>query len=482
MDSPSLVRQMPLEVFLQVSSYLSTPDLGSLRLTCRFAEASLFETFGREFFSKRQFMLSETSLQVLIDISNHQRLSQFLSHVIIGLDNFKDCHYPPIRSQNARADRYDAGLADEQALLSTGQDRDMLSQAFRNLPNLQTVGLRDYSSGGRVRDNGQWHSYGATTIFQEVGIRLLDSRGMYATEEDTRFASRTLSSILYALGQSGAKPQAFEILLRKAALGLPYNAFEIRKFFEPSVTPVLSSLKTLLLTIAPELPEVDNGTDDDPGVEHPDFPLRRYLCQTPNLTHLRLNFLSALHSEPQRFMVWLGRPVVQTGPVNSSPGPPLPKLPDPVSFSHLRRLDFGMLTISPRVLLAIIHKFKPSLRSLSLWKIDLKPEDLQRQDGKRVAVWPKLFAKLPGLDYLSVGCIGQVVGTRHMRVGFKLPAGQSGEPNVTRVCSVHSDMVTFVNNLISDVVVTTPDGDSLSDDESMSDYSGDSDTDMDDDD
>ncbi|ELR08963.1 hypothetical protein VC83_05960 [Pseudogymnoascus destructans] len=481
MDSPSLVRQMPLEVFLEVSSYLSTPDLGSLRLTCKYAEASLFETFGREFFSKRQFMLSETSLQVLIDISNHQRLSQFLGHVIIGLDNFKDCHFPPIRSQTARANRYDAGLADEQALLSTGQDRDMLCQAFQNLPNLQTVALRDYSSGGRVRDNGQWHSYGATTIFQETGIRLLDSRGLYATKEDTRFASRTLSSILYALGQSGAKPEAFEVLLRKAALGLPYDAFEIRKFFEPSVTPVLSSLKTLLLTIDPTLPEADNGTNDDPGVDHPDFPLRRYLCHTPNLTHLRLNFLSALHSEPERFMVWLGRPVVQTAPVNSSPGAPLPKSPDAVALSQLRRLDFGMLAISPRVLLAIIHKFKPSLRSLSLWKVDLKPEDQHRRGGKRVSAWPKLFAKLPGLDYLSVGCIGEMVETRHQRMGFKLPAGQSGEPDVTRVCSIHSDMVHFVNNLMSDVVVTSPDADSLSDDESMSDYSGDSDTDMDDD-
>ncbi|OBT76699.1 hypothetical protein VF21_03876 [Pseudogymnoascus sp. 05NY08] len=477
MDSPSLVLQIPLEVFLQVSFYLSTPDLGSLRLTCKHAEASLFETFGREFFSKRQFMLSETSLQVLIDISNHQRLSQFLSHVIIGLDNFKDCHFPPIRSQTARADRYDAGLADEKALLSTGQDQLMLSQAFRNLPNLQTVGLRDYSSGGRIRDNGQWHSYGATTIFQETGIRLLDSRSMYATEEDIRFASRTFSSVLYALGQSGAKPQAFEVLLRKAALGLPYDAFEIRKFFEPSVTPVLSGLKTLLLTIDSTLPPNDNGIDDDPDVEYPDFPLRQYLCHTPNLTHLRLNFLSALQSEPRRFMVWLGRPVVQTAFVSSS-GAPLPKSPDPIALSYLRRLDFGMLTISPRVLLAIIHKFKPSLRSLSLWKIDLRPEDQHQRDGKKVNMWPKVFTKLPDLDYLSVGCIGQVHGTHHQRVGF---ANQSGEPNVTRVCSVHSDMVDFVNNLIADAVVTSPDGDSFSDDDSMSDDDSDSDTDMDDD-
>ncbi|OBT62150.1 hypothetical protein VE03_08327 [Pseudogymnoascus sp. 23342-1-I1] len=481
MDSPSLVRQIPLEVFLQVSSYLSTPDLCSLRRTCKHAEMSLFETFAKEFFSKRQFMLSETSLQALIDISNHERLSQFLSHVIIGLDSFETGRSQSGFGQTTDAKRYGAGLDDERNMLSRGQDREMLAQAFRNLPNLQTVGLRDYSSGGRFRDNGQWHSYGATTIFQETGVRLLNGR--YSTDADTQFTSRAFSSILYALGQSGAKPQAFEVLLRKTALGLPYDAFKIPNFFEPWVTPLLSSLKTLLLTIDSTSSQDDNGTDDDPDVEYHDFPLRQHLCHTPNLTHLRMNFQSTLRSNPRRFMVWLGRPVVQNASVNSSPGPQLPKSPDPVALSHLQRLDIGMLAISPRVLLAIIHKFKPTLRSLSLWKIDLEPEDQHRQDGKRVSIWPKLLSQLPDLDYLSVGCIGQVLPSRHQRIGFKLPAGQTGEPDVTRTCSVSSDMVDFLNTLISDAVVTWPEGDRLSDDESMSDddYDSDSDIDMDDD-
>ncbi|KFX92655.1 hypothetical protein V490_05266 [Pseudogymnoascus sp. VKM F-3557] len=404
-------------------------------------------------------------------------------HVIIGLDSFETCHFRSGFGQTAAINRYEAGLADETALLSTGQDREMLAQAFRNLPNLQTVGLRDYSSGGRVRENGQWHSYGATTIFLETGVRLLDGRGAYTIPGETSFAGRAFCSILYALGQSGAKPQAFEVILRKRGLGLPHDAFKISKFFEPSVIPLLSSLDTLLLTIDPTLATNENGIDDDPDVEYSDFPLRQYLCHTPNLAHLRLNFQSPLRSNPRRFMVWLGRPVVQVTPANSSPGPLLPKSPNPVSLSHLRRLDIGMLAISPRVLLTIIHKFKTTLRSLSLWKIYLEPEDQHRRVGERSSVWPKFFAKVPDLEYLSVGCIGQVLHNRHQRIGFKLPAGRTGEPDLTRTCSIHSDMANFMNNLKSDAVVTWPEGDSLSDDdESMSDEISDSDTDMDGDD
>ncbi|KFY45574.1 hypothetical protein V495_02905 [Pseudogymnoascus sp. VKM F-4514 (FW-929)] len=420
---------------------------------------------------------------VLIDISNHQKLSRFLSHVIIGLDSFETCHFRPGFGQTAAKNRYEAGLADETALLSTGQDREMLAQAFRNLPNLQTVGLRDFGSGGRVRENGQWHSYGATTIFLETGVRLLDGRGAYTIPGETSFAGRAFSSILYALGQSGAKPQTFEVILRKRGLGLPHDAFKISKFFEPSVMPLLSSLETLLLTVNPTLAANESGIDDDPDVEYSDFPLRQYLCHTPNLAHLRLNFQSPLRSNPHRFMVWLGRPVVQATPANSSLGALLPKSPSPVSLFHLRRLDIGMLAISPRVLLTIIHKFKTTLRSLSLWKIYLEPEDQHRRVGERSSVWPKFFAKVPDLEYLSVGCIGQVLHNRHQRIGFKLPAGRTGEPDLTRTCSIHSDMANFMNNLKSDAVVTWPEGNSLSDDdESMSDESSDSDTDMDGDD
>lgn len=75
---------IPLELIVAVSAHLTTPDLGSLRLTCKQVEKSLFEWFSNEFFTKKQFMLTHESLQTLIDISKHVSFSKKLTHVIIA--------------------------------------------------------------------------------------------------------------------------------------------------------------------------------------------------------------------------------------------------------------------------------------------------------------------------------------------------------------------------------------------------------------
>ena len=75
---------IPLELLVTVSEYLPTEDLGSLRLACKQTEKSLYEWFSKEFFFKKQFMLTHKSLQALIDISKHVSLSKKLSHIIIA--------------------------------------------------------------------------------------------------------------------------------------------------------------------------------------------------------------------------------------------------------------------------------------------------------------------------------------------------------------------------------------------------------------
>ncbi|OBT39792.1 hypothetical protein VE00_09668 [Pseudogymnoascus sp. WSF 3629] len=473
MDSPSLVREMPLEVFLQVSSYLTTPDLCALRRTCKRTEAWLFDTFSLEFFTRKQFMLTETSLQALIDISNHPTLSQCLRHVIIGLDNYDYSGRPlPHFSQDAQANRYRAGLANQFTLLSTGQDRDMLACAFRNLPNLQTVGLRDYSSGGRIRDSGQWHSYGATTIFEETGVRLAGGYRQGAIDTDLRYASRAFSSVLYALGQSSARPAAFEVLLKKRGFGLRDYAFNIPNFLEPSVVPVLASLKTLLLgvSLANESIFDTPGANNSPDLESRDFRFRQFFHHTPNLTHLRLNFQNVETSNDEDFLVWLSHPALH------------PASPAPIVLSQLRRLDIGMLSVAPHVLLDVIRKFQPTLRELSLWKITLKSTDQDRRRGKRVNVWAKFFAKLSDLDHLSVGCLSQLSQQEQQQVGFRPVDSQEDAWRISRDYS-RDDMLDFPHNLVRDVLLEWPEGGD-GEDESMSDDTSDdydNDTDMDDD-
>ena len=114
-----------------------------------------------------------------------------------------------------------------------------------------------------------------------------------------------------------------------------------------------------------------------------------------------------------------------------------------------------MISVSPRTLLAAIHKFKPTLRALSLWKVTLLPQDQQRHLDPIANAWAELFGQLSDLDYISVGYLSQVLRDQTQQVKFKLPADQSGEMSLTKEYSGY-DMRHFPDNLVSDTVVDWP--------------------------
>jgi hypothetical protein len=70
--------RLPPELMLRISTHLTTQELACFRLTCKQVETNLFESFAREFFTKRQFMLEEVSLRALVGISNHKTLAPYL--------------------------------------------------------------------------------------------------------------------------------------------------------------------------------------------------------------------------------------------------------------------------------------------------------------------------------------------------------------------------------------------------------------------
>jgi hypothetical protein len=164
---PRLV-SIPLEVLLQITSNLTTPEYGNLRCTCKHIEATLFNSFSREFFSKRQFMFTEFSLQALVDISK-SRLALCLTHVIFGLERPSLKNFTPPTSHMAtnpqsnfrvKNNRLLQEYIDHMSLINTGQDVEMLAEAFSNLANLETIGMRDFNSRSRNRDypNTEWKS------------------------------------------------------------------------------------------------------------------------------------------------------------------------------------------------------------------------------------------------------------------------------------------------------------------------------------
>jgi hypothetical protein len=153
----SPLASIPLEVLLQIVRQLKTPEYGNLRLTCKEIEGSLLNSFSREFFTKRQFMISPFSLQALVDISR-SRLGPSLSQVIIGLEQpFKSLRsqIPPYNHASLDTPSQDLLVQEyinNMSFNNTCHDVEMLVEAFSNLPNLVTVGLRDFNSRSRYRD------------------------------------------------------------------------------------------------------------------------------------------------------------------------------------------------------------------------------------------------------------------------------------------------------------------------------------------
>lgn len=324
--------QLPPELVLRVSSYLTTPELGHFRRTCKDIEATLFDSFAKEFFTKRQFMLEYVSLQALVDIANHPRLSRWISEVIIGVQAHVSLN--SIHASSKPMEMYKSGYPSRHALRASGRDRDMLVEAFSKLPNLQTVGLRDYNARGRFRDgeNAVWRSYGwsCNGLFTSDNARCLLDR-------DEIEASLPL--ILYALGHAHSTPGSLEVFLRHRDRLTPRSFNVLDGFMSSAIIPVLEGLKVLMLTTGGELnpdymvPPEDPILDDDNGIE---APMRRFFHYTPNLETLRLNF-QPYQWLAYRFLSWFAKPA---SVLSSPPGPAVSPVP-PVSLPNLTKLDLG---------------------------------------------------------------------------------------------------------------------------------------------
>lgn len=470
---------LPLELLVYISSFVSTSDLAALRLTCKQTEKSLYEWFAEEFFAKKQFMLTQPSLQVLLDISRHVSLSKRLKHLIIATNVYDDI---PIRFRDSDACfSYMQGHADQQALLNNGVDREMLTEIFKGLHNLETVDVRDFCAK-RERDGTYWASWGATTVEKQTGIRLRESyRG---TGSQSRFVSRLFSNLLYAMGVAGRTPPRFEVLLRQQPAGLPDSAFHLPIFTFPAVQPVLKDLKVLFLTLnlsdmAAHIHHTHSG--GTPVGTMSGRSLRHFLSCTPNLTHLRLNFQRFHVADNKDFMAWLAMSPTSDSksydPKSSDPKPPCPARismegPSPVSLPNLTALEFGTLDVHRDSLLAVVQRFAPRLQHLTLWRMTIDA-GLPGPYDPKPNIWSQLFKGLASiheldLKYLKVGSLSQ----SHHTVRFGPETDNKQRPETIREHSGNG-MKKFVESLADDVVVEWPpeivDGSNSDDDEDMDD-------------
>lgn len=363
---------MPLEVLLHISSYLTTPEYGMLRRTSKHLEASFFKPFAREFFTKRQFMLTEFSLQALVDISK-SRFADYLSHLIIGLERLRllssdpSGQRPQLLVYSTRGEekynKYCEAYLDQQLLHSTGQDLELLVQALENLPNLVSIGMRDWNAKYRHRDGqyAEWRSYGTTTFVQETGVGPINN----TFHKNDDYPPHVFRTILRALGRtSKSKPGRFEVILRKVSLS--ESAFHIPQYLEPTVTPVLANLKTLFLDLNDWVPSAGNSSK-----------LKEFLCKAKSLEHLRLNFQGwdrrnhHLQTEPGSYLQllqWLSGDPASFKNSQALSGIAKPP-PDPIKFANLNQIDIGFVNIEPHELVKLYTNYKSTLRSISLHRV-----------------------------------------------------------------------------------------------------------------
>jgi hypothetical protein len=444
-DQKAALDTLPTEILSHIATHLSTAELLSLRLANRTIEVQLFNDFAAYYFAKKQFMLTPESLQCLLDISRHPKLSTVLEHVIISLDKYS-LHTTPSHFHGgdpstipARAAKYRQGAYDQAVFLSTGRDRELLSEAFRNLPGLKTVGLRDYNSGMRRRDGqgAQWGAYGATTVLAETGLELLrpdDGPRAYLTTRQCAgtgtpilFAARAFTVVLQALGASGAAPDNVEILLTDNAHALPDHAFHIPPYLEPTVAPVLAGLTSLLLRVNLTYMSVFNADDTGPGDgQVPWFSLDHFLSLTPNLTQLRLNFMgNDFTGNVSSFLEGL-----------AASGPQL--------LPKLAQLEFGMMNGAYQDRLSrVVERWSGTLKRVGFWKVSLsdspaQDDALELDSRARPNRWAELLIRLrkvaPGIERIHVGCLSQCCRGHMQQITLNLGSQEEqGRPPVARV-------------------------------------------------
>lgn len=393
------ILRLPLELLVSIAAGLTTPELCALRLTCRLVEELLYVTFTSEFFTKKQFMITDVSLQALIDISR-SRLGLNLRHLHIGLDRFPDRLRQPLADDD-RHRKFRQRYSDYLILWDTGTHRTMLTEALRNLSNLEEIVIRDFNSHKRTRDgpNAEWTSYGANTIFNETGVRLKQGGSIPG-----RGCSQTFAVVLLALGDAAVCPKGIQVMSHNRNRLWDY-AFHIPRFMEPSVAPVLDKLEKLHLSIdlswMSSLSESANDalvTGRPQSDTHSDTQLlRRFLRRTPNLKDLRINERWDQNPSLSDFLEWLAAPAPSQDYASSAGDEGDKMTPPPVALSHLEHLSLGCMIVGPQTLLQVIRKFAPHLQGLELWKISLHrslPPGSDPNDPPRSNFWVDFMNQL----------------------------------------------------------------------------------------
>ncbi|CAK7270232.1 hypothetical protein SEPCBS57363_004001 [Sporothrix epigloea] len=498
--------RLPAELLHRITDYLNTTDLCAVRLCSRTIERSLNRFFFHEFLRRKQFMLTDFSLQALLAMARHPVISQTLRHVSISLHEFA-ISFRNVHARPEQAYLFLMAAAQQKSLLHTGRAVQLLAAAFSLLPNLETVEIRDTDSFTRYREGSvyPWRSYGYISMLEQLG----DERYMelFTDSPDPDFVSRVFPLVLAALAQSTARPPNLEVLISRDLGGMKYSAFDLTPMPQFDVRgdstgigtgtnafAVLTGLRSLHLCLQFAfhskfgqrlgLPTSRFGRSDfsAPFKNAPSvtcLPIHAWLAHCPNLEWLRLRFLNSTCKYNETFLSALGNPLPA-----SYPFPPGSMASRDITMpfaSRLRRLDLGGVACSHEVLSDLLLRL-PALEHLLLQIFSLKCSETSEQILH--VQWGLVLAALSA----------EPLGTRLKHVFLQklgVLTTSYPEPGISRFYNVsvngrsYIDLVAEIDkpmsSLLSSVFMRVEKGMEI-DDEDKDDTDDDSDFDFDDDD
>jgi hypothetical protein len=215
--------------------------------------------------------------------------------------------------------------------------------------------------------------------------------------DQAEYSSRMFFILFSSLGKAGSRPKDFEVILRRCSLH--DHAFNLPKYMDAIVQPVLDNLRTLLLDLSADSAPLYTNVHDVPTA-CPNYLLRTFLSRLPALEHLRLNLRVYQKDETGNLLSWLSQPI-PTGTSNTTTATLLPDSPNPIKFAKLSQLDIGMVAVVPEILIDIIGKHRATLRSINLHKLSLLQTDPTK--SSRDNLWAKFFNQLSKLDLKLTG-------------------------------------------------------------------------------
>ncbi|KAI5868408.1 hypothetical protein GGS23DRAFT_609131 [Durotheca rogersii] len=408
------ILSLATETLYKISSYLTVTEYGNVRLTCRDLESRLFDDFAKEFFGARQFRITEDCLRTLTNISR-SRLNVYVTELIISVANpgleYRDSFtaVPPHLYAHKHLNHW--------PLVVTDRGFQLLTVALHGLPNVQAIGIRDFSFVGRYRYKGSppWYSSMAKRFIivpstlppePEIERRTLTD---YCNLENclgghpiyTYHLFLMILRVMGSIARVHRLPTRLEMIFKWGYM--PCEYLTIPHGIQLQASHFLGKLKVLFLQFTP-VTDLSFVTPPGGGISPcSTLPLMRLLSQTPSLQHLRLDFTSydLLNADgPGQTLRWLAGETQERFSTGSSSLLVYPPLPPAPTFQHLERFDFGYGIVRPSDLLNFYLKYKSTLREISLHAASLVTQQPELKED--VSEWAKFIDQLADLEELGL--------------------------------------------------------------------------------